>query len=104
MTDVGPSPFGTKADLQVGNMLVAERHSDYWPSVVSNYVYFAATVNGAAELTAGDADPRVYVVGATGEWEDDPDVIDKKVPGNHTRSHRGREPIRVGGEVHDWSP
>ena len=70
-----------------------------------NHIYFTATRDGAglaAELAAGDAPPRVYLVEPTGPFEDDPNVTDKKFPGNPTRSYRSKEPLRVVGEVTDW--
>ena len=103
MTDVlddGPVFPGTKADLQVGDLLTAGFRSNYRPEVVMNHIYFTALVDGAglaAELAAGDGEPRVYVVEPTGEFENDPNVTDKKFPGNPTRSYRSREPIRVVG-------
>lgn len=105
VADEGPFFHGTRADLQVGELLVAGRRSNYRPSLVMNHVYFTATVGGAglaAELAAGDGEPRVYVVEPTGAWEDDPNVTDKKLPGNPTRSYRSRDPLRVVDEVHDW--
>ncbi len=108
MTDVlDPGPFfhGTKADLQEGDLLTAGFRSNYRPEIVMNHIYFTATMGGAglaAELAAGDAAPRVYVVEPTGEFENDPNVTDKKFPGNPTRSYRSREPIRIVGEVTDW--
>lgn len=71
-----------------------------------NHIYFTALPNGAglaAELAPGDADPRVYAVEPTGEFEDDPNVTDKKFPGNPTRSYRSTAPLRVIGEVTEWS-
>lgn len=109
MTDVlddGPFFHGTKADLQVGDQLTAGFRSNYRPEVVMNHIYFTALVDGAglaAELAAGDGEPRVYVVEPTGEFENDPNVTDKKFPGNPTRSYRSREPIRIVGEVTDWT-
>lgn len=70
-----------------------------------NHVYFTALVDGAglaAELAAGDAPPRVYEVEPTGPFENDPNVTDKKFPGNPTRSYRSSEPLRVVREVPDW--
>jgi rifampin ADP-ribosylating transferase len=101
-------PFfhGTKADLRVGDLLVAGRRSNYRPEVVMNHVYFTALPDGAglaAELAPGDAEPRVYEVEPTGSFEDDPNVTDKKFPGNPTRSYRSVEPLRVVREVHDWT-
>ena len=71
-----------------------------------NHVYFTALPNGAglaAELAAGDGAPRVYAVEPTGAFEDDPNVTDKKFPGNPTRSYRSSAPLRVVGEVTDWT-
>jgi rifampin ADP-ribosylating transferase len=103
--DEGPFFHGTKADLRVGDLLTAGFRSNYRPEIVMNHIYFTALVGGAglaAELAAGDAEPRVYLVEPTGEFENDPNVTDKKFPGNPTRSYRSREPLRVVEEVHDW--
>lgn len=104
--DEGPFFHGTKADLRVGDLLVAGFRSNYRPDVVMNHVYFTATRDGAglaAELAPGDAAPRVYVVEPTGAFEDDPNVTDKKFPGNPTRSYRSRDALRIVGEVTDWT-
>jgi rifampin ADP-ribosylating transferase len=104
--DDGPFFHGTKADLRVGELLTAGFHSNYRPDVVMNHIYFTALRDGAglaAELAAGDADPRVYLVEPTGSFEDDPNVTDKKFPGNPTRSYRSSEPLRVVAEVTDWT-
>jgi rifampin ADP-ribosylating transferase len=104
--DDGPFFHGTKADLRVGELLTAGFHSNYRPDVVMNHIYFTALRDGAglaAELAAGDADPRVYLVEPTGSFEDDPNVTDKKFPGNPTRSYRSSEPLRVLAEVTDWT-
>lgn len=103
--DDGPFFHGTKADLQVGDLLTAGFRSNYRPEVVMNHVYFTALRDGAglaAELAAGDGEPRVYAVEPTGPFENDPNVTDKKFPGNPTRSYRSRDPLRVVGEVTDW--
>ena len=71
-----------------------------------NHIYFTALRDGAglaAELAAGDTEPRVYAVEPTGPFEDDPNVTDKKFPGNPTRSYRSTAPLRVLGEVTDWT-
>lgn len=71
-----------------------------------NHIYFTASPNGAglaAELAAGNGAPRVYAVEPTGAFEDDPNVTDKKFPGNPTRSYRSTAPLRVVGEVTDWT-
>lgn len=104
--DEGPFFHGTKADLQVGELLTSGFRSNYRPTVVMNHVYFTALRDGAglaAELAAGDAPPRVYAVEPTGAWEDDPNVTDTLFPGNPTRSYRSAEPLRVVGEVTDWT-
>jgi rifampin ADP-ribosylating transferase len=103
--DEGPFYHGTKADLKVGDLLSAGFRSNYRPEVVMNHIYFTALRDGAglaAELAPGDAQPRVYLVEPTGPFEDDPNVTDKKFPGNPTRSYRSRDPLRVVAEVADW--
>ena len=108
MTDVldqGPFFHGTKADLRVGDILTAGFRSNYRPEVVMNHIYFTALRDGAglaAELAAGEGAPRVYVVEPMGAFENDPNVTDKKFPGNPTRSYRSREPLRIVGEISDW--
>lgn len=114
-TPAAPVPFetyqpgvylhGTKADLQIGELLVAGRESNYESGRTMNYVYFTATLDAAtwgAELAAGEGPGRIYVVEPTGAFEDDPNVTDKKFPGNPTQSFRSLEPLRVVGEVLDW--
>jgi hypothetical protein len=103
--DNGPFYHGTKADLRVGNLLTAGFNSNYRPDVVMNHIYFTALVNGAglaAELARGVGEPHVYIVEPTGSFENDPNVTDKKFPGNPTRSYRSQEPLKIVGEVKDW--
>ncbi|KJR05257.1 NAD(+)--rifampin ADP-ribosyltransferase [Gordonia sihwensis] len=103
--DEGPYFHGTKADLDIGDHLTAGFRSNYRPDVVMNHIYFTALQDGAglaAELAAGDGEPRVYLVQPTGDFENDPNVTDKKFPGNPTRSYRSVHPLRVVGEVTDW--
>jgi len=103
--DEGPFFHGTKADVRPGDLLTAGFRSNYRPEVVMNHIYFTALQSGAglaAELAAGDAEPRVYLVEPTGAFENDPNVTDKKFPGNPTRSYRSADPLRVVGEVTDW--
>ena len=105
VAEEGPYFHGTKADLRIDDLLTAGFRSNYRPEIVMNHVYFTALVAGAglaAELAAGDGAPRVYVVEPTGAFEDDPNVTDKKFPGNPTRSFRSTAPLRVVGEVTDW--
>ncbi|MGO4147797.1 NAD(+)--rifampin ADP-ribosyltransferase [Paenarthrobacter sp. YAF11_1] len=104
--DEGPFFHGTKADLREGDLLSAGFRSNYRPEVVMNHIYFTALRDGAglaAELAAGDGEPRVYAVEPTGAFENDPNVTDKKFPGNPTRSYRSSDPLRVMGEVTDWT-
>jgi len=104
--DAGPFFHGTKAELRIGDHLTAGFRSNYRPEIVMNHIYFTALRDGAglaAELAAGDGDPRVYRVEPTGEFENDPNVTDKKFPGNPTRSYRSRDPLRIVAEVTDWT-
>ncbi|WP_309073162.1 NAD(+)--rifampin ADP-ribosyltransferase [Paenarthrobacter sp.] len=104
--DEGPFYHGTKADLKEGDLLRPGFRSNYRPEVVMNHIYFTALRDGAglaAELAAGDGEPRVYAVEPTGAFEDDPNVTDKKFPGNPTRSFRSSAPLSVIGEVTDWT-
>jgi rifampin ADP-ribosylating transferase len=103
--DPGVYLHGTKADLAVGEMLVPGRGSNFEEGRVMNHVYFTATLDAAtwgAELAAGEGPGRIYVVEPMGEFEDDPNVTNKKFPGNPTRSFRSREPLRVVGELFEW--
>jgi len=103
--DKGPFYHGTKADLQTGDLLTAGFHSNYHSTVVMNHIYFTALVRGAglaAELAPGDGPARVYIVEPTGGFESDPNVTDKKFPGNPTRSYRSTAPLKIVGEVIDW--
>lgn len=96
---------GTRADLSIGDLLVPGRASNYEEGRVSNHVYVTRTLDAAAwgaELAAGDGRCRIYLVEPLGELEDDPNVTDKKLPGNPTHSYRTREPVRVVGELTDW--
>jgi rifampin ADP-ribosylating transferase len=97
---------GTKADLAAGEMLVPGRESNFEAGRLMNYIYFTATLDAAvwgAELAAGEGRGRIYIVEPSGEFEDDPNVTDKKFPGNPTQSFRSREPLRVVGELVDWA-
>jgi len=105
-TDSGPFYHGTRADMQVGELMIAGHISNYQPELVMNHIYFTALVNGAglaAALARGDQAERVYVVEPTGSFEDDPNVTNKKFPGNPTRSYRTQEPLKIIGEVSDWA-
>ena len=107
--ETGPFFHGTIADVQPGDLLEAGWPSNYRPEVIMRHIYFTAVADGAglaaelaAELAGGTATPRVYEVEPTGTYEDDPNVTDKKFPGNPTRSYRSSAPLRVVREVTDW--
>ena len=105
LSDNGPFYHGTKADLHVGDLLTAGVISNYNQEVIMNHIYFTALVNGAglaAELAKGDGRERVYIVEPTGSFENDPNVTDKKFPGNPTRSYRTQAPLKIVGELTDW--
>lgn len=96
---------GTKADLKEGDLISAGFNSNYGKRTQAKYVYLTATLDAAvwgAELAVGEGKGRIYIVEATGETEDDPNLTDKKFPGNPTRSYRTKDPLRVIGEVKDW--
>jgi rifampin ADP-ribosylating transferase len=104
--EAGVYLHGTKADLAVGDLLVPGRESNFEAGRVMNYVYFTATLDAAvwgAELAGGEGRGRIYIVEPTGELEDDPNLTDKKFPGNPTHSFRSRRPVRVVGELADWA-
>lgn len=104
-SDDGPFYHGTKADLQVGDLLTAGSTSNYNSKLTMNHIYFTALVNGAglaAALAKGDGRERVYIVEPTGSFENDPNVTNKKFPGNPTRSYRSKAPLKIVGEVTDW--
>ena len=105
-SDEGPFYHGTKADLQVGDLLIAGGNSNYKLELKMNHIYFTANVNGAglaAALAKGEGRERVYIIEPTGEFENDPNVTDKKFPGNLTRSYRSQEPLRIIGEETEWA-
>jgi hypothetical protein len=96
---------GTKADLKVGDLIAGGFDSNFIDKLQSKYAYLTANLNVAAwgaELAAGEGPGRIYVVEPTGPLEDDPNVTDKKFPGNPTNSYRSRDPLRVVGEVIAW--
>ena len=105
----GPFFHGTAAELQPDDLLTAGFQSNYRPDVMMNHVYFTALRDGAGlaaelavELVGGTGRPHVYEVEPTGTFEDDPNVTDKKFPGNPTRSFRSAQPLHVLREVTDW--
>ena len=95
---------GTKADLDVGDLISPGFGSNFAERAL-NHIYFSATLEAAtwgAELAKGEGRGRIYIVEPTGAFEDDPNLTDKKFPGNITASYRSTEPLRVAGEVEDW--
>lgn len=101
----GPFYHGTKAWLDVGDLLVPGFGSNFEDGRVSNNIYFSATLDAAvwgAELAKGEGTRRICVVEPTGPFEDDPNLTNKRFPGNPTKSYRTQEPLRVVGEVADW--
>lgn len=93
---------GTKADLRPGGLIEPGYNSNYEKRKKAAYVYLTATLNAAAELALGEGPGRIYMVEPTGPIEDDPNLTDRKYPGNPTKSYRSRNPLRVTGEVTDW--
>lgn len=96
---------GTKAELAVGELLRPGFRSNFEEGRVSNHLYFTKTLDAAvwgAELALGEGRGHIYIVEPTGAIEDDPNVTDKKFPGNPTHSYRSAAPVRVMGELVDW--
>jgi rifampin ADP-ribosylating transferase len=105
--DPGPFYHGTKADLNPGDLLQPGYCSNFGEHRKANFVYLTATLDAAtwgAELGVGEGPGRIYLVEPTGRIEDDPNLTDKKFPGNPTRSYRTRQPLRVVGEILGWEP
>lgn len=107
----GAKPFaqtyfhGTKADLRIGDLIEAGFNSNFGQQKNAKYIFLTATLDAAiwgAELALGEGRERIYLVEPIGEIEDDPDLTDKKFPGNPTKSYRSKEPFRVVGEVTVW--
>lgn len=98
---------GTKAALEPGDLLAPGYESNYGERKKAAYVYLTATLDAAvwgAELALGEGGGRIYIVEPTGPIEDDPNLTDKKFPGNPTKSYRSRDPLKVIGEIADWLP
>ena len=105
INDQGPFYHGTKADLKTGDLLEPNRSSNYGSRPRANFVYLTATLDAAkwgAELAVGDGAGRIYRVEPTGPIENDPNLTDKKFPGNPTRSYRTRQALLVLDEILDW--
>ena len=106
-SDLGSQQFyhGTKANLKPGDLIEPGFNSNYGKRKKASYVYLTATLDAAtwgAELALGEGSSRIYIVEPTGPIEDDPNLTDKKYPGNPTKSYRSRNPLRVSGEVINW--
>lgn len=96
---------GIKANLALGDLIRPGFGSNFVDRELK-HIYFSATLNAAtwgAELARGEGRGRIYIVEPTGPFEDDPNLTDKKFPGNITASYRSRDPLRVVGEVEDWA-
>lgn len=96
---------GTKADLRVGDLIEVGYNSNYGQRVKAQYIFLTATIDAAiwgAELSTGNGRERIYLVEPTGEIEDDPDLTDKKFPGNPSLSYRSIHPFKVVAEVINW--
>jgi len=96
---------GTKVSLKLGDLIEPGFNSNYGKRNKSSYVYLSATLDAAtwgAELALGEGPGRIYLVEPTGPIEDDPNLTDKKYPGNPTKSYRSRNPLLVIGEITDW--
>jgi rifampin ADP-ribosylating transferase len=103
--DSGPFYHGTRADLSPGDLLGAGYASNYGERKAGNFVYMSSKLDTAvwgAELAVGEGHERIYVVEPTGPFEDDPNVTNKREPGNPTRSYRSRDELRVLDEVTEW--
>ena len=96
---------GTKANLKPGDLIEPGFNSNYGTRKKALYIYLTATLEAAtwgAELALGDGPERIYTIEPTGPFEDDPNLTDKKFPGNPTKSYRSKDPLRVTGEIKDW--
>lgn len=105
-SDKGPFYHGTRADLQLNDLLTPGGISNYQSDIKMNHIYFTALINGAglaAALAKGDGLERVYIVEPTGSFENDPNLTDKKFPGNPTRSYRSEAPLKIIEEVTEWA-
>ena len=107
-----PTPFaqtyfhGTKADLKIGDLIQVGYNSNFGERKNAKYIFLTATLDAAiwgAELAFGDGQERIYLVEPTGPIEDDPDLTDRKFPGNPTKSYRSQHPFKVVGEITSWN-
>jgi hypothetical protein len=98
---------GTKANFKVGDLIEIGFNSNYGKMNKAKYIYLTATIETAtwgAELALGEGKERIYIVEPTGAIEDDPNLTDKKFPGNITKSYRSKHPFKVVGELTEWQP
>jgi rifampin ADP-ribosylating transferase len=105
MTDSQTYYHGTKAELKVGDLIAPGHASNYGKRKPGNFIYLSATLDAAtwgAELAVGEGRGRIYIVEPTGAIEDDPNLTNKRFPGNPTQSYRSRHPFRIVGEVTEW--
>ncbi|KAF1720273.1 NAD(+)--rifampin ADP-ribosyltransferase [Pseudoxanthomonas wuyuanensis] len=105
MSDTETYYHGTKAKLAPGDLIAPGYASNFGKRRTARYVYLSATLEAAtwgAELAVGEGRGHIYIVEATGPFEDDPNLTNQRFPGNPTRSYRTRDPLRVLGEVTDW--
>ena len=101
----GPFYHGTRVSFQTGDFISAGYSSNYGDGKSASWVYFAARLEAAiwgAELARGEGPGRIYMVEPTGFFTDDPNLTDKKFPGNPTKSYRSQQPLRVIAEVEGW--
>lgn len=107
----GATPFmqtyfhGTKADFKIGDLVEAGFTSNYGQRKNAKFIFLSATLDAAiwgAELAVGEGRERIYLVEPTGKIEDDPDLTDKKFPGNPTKSFRSTDPFKIVGEITIW--
>lgn len=106
MTETPTYYHGTRADLREGDLIGAGYASNYGSRRRAAFVYLTATLDAAiwgAELAVGEGPGRIYIVEPTGAIEDDPNLTNKRFPGNPTQSYRSRDPLRVVGEVTEWT-
>jgi hypothetical protein len=105
---IAPPPYyhGTKADLAIGEVLSPGRMTNFGTGKLSGWIYFAATLEAAiwgAELAQGEGRERIYIVEPIGDdVENDPNLTDRKFPGNPTKSYRSRQGLRIVGEIDGW--
>lgn len=104
LLDSGPFFHGTKAELKIGDLLESQHLSNYQDKK-ANYIYFTATLDAAkwgAELAKANSKERIYIVEPLGDFENDPNLTDKRFPGNPTRSYRSKSPLKIVAELSSW--